>query len=210
MTVWPVFRRSWVQIPAEFYCRFIFHSQYHYFMSAYCWSNIKPLNFITSQGGLWLLGLLDDTKVCQDWSFKTKFTPRAHTVYQTCVLSYLCVLVWKRKVCAHGGSLYLWRSMFVNDRGRGRVREVSWRDANKLSPSEYCWYNYISFTYAYSLACLSVVTSLQVMAQILAKVERWSPDGHLHPIQFFQLGSTLSPEQQPTDLLPPIDSWEHL
>ena len=40
----------------------------------------------------------------------------------------------------------------------------------------------ISFTYAYSLACLSVAKSLLVVAQILAKVERRSHDGHLHPI----------------------------
>ena len=63
--------------------------------------------------------------------------PDAHTVYLTCVLSYLCVLVWKRRVCAHSGSLYLWRSIFVNDggrvRGRLRVRGGSWKDANKLS-----------------------------------------------------------------------------
>ena len=79
-------------------------------------------------------------------------------------------------------------------------RGGSWGDANKCSPSE-CFLNAItSFTYAYSLACQSVVT------QMLVKVERQSQDGHLHPIQFLQLGSTLSPEQQPTDLLPPMDS----
>ena len=65
----------------------------------------------------------------------------------------------------------------------------------------------ISFTYQYSLACLFVVTSPWVMAQILTMVERhWFQDGHLHPIQFSRLGSTLSPKQQPTDLLPPMDS----
>ena len=63
----------------------------------------------------------------------------------------------------------------------------------------------ISFTYTYSLACLSVATSLWVMAQILVKVERgWSQDGHLYPIQFLQLCSTFSPEQQPTDSLQPF------
>ena len=82
--------------------------------------------------------LLDDIKVCQDCSFKTKFTPGADTAHLTCVLSYLCVLVWKMRVCAHSSSLYLWRSMFVNDGGRVRVRGGSWRDANRLSHSICC------------------------------------------------------------------------
>ena len=121
-------------------------------------SNIQPLNFT---GRLWLSGLLDDIKVHQDWSFKTKITPGIHhAVYLTCALPYLRVLAWKRKVFVHSSTLYIWRSVFVNDRGRIRVRGGSWGDGNKLSPSECLECNY-QF-YLHILSCMLVCCDITV------------------------------------------------
>ena len=75
-------------------------------------------------------------------------------------MSYLRVLPWKRKVFVHSSSLYLWRSVFVNDGGRVRVRGGSWKDGNKLSHSECLECNY-QF-YSRILSCMSVCCDITV------------------------------------------------